>query len=419
MASASTPPARTGWRLPALCALGVALLTGTGAQASEVAASANAASELPFEVEVGLEPAAIRGDGGSQRVVGSLSPGARVRVVECDPDCAGSGSWLSLEEGGRVLRRSVEPIEPDALHDASPEAHDASDLIPGDLTPTDSRIEWARVIAKGVKVFAEPDLESKVLATPVKGATLALRIDPELERTGWRERRGGGFVPVDPIRPYIPTDFVGARDPDGPVAFLLEPSVLVERDAHGELNGVSLLRAFGHLPVIEEGTPDWIGVEGGWLPRSAVRVAHRHERPPEIPDGARWVHVDREQSVLTAYEGDRWVYAALVSVGTPGSWRASDPGLFHVYAKHRHAPMSHPGEYDVEAVPDVLFYNRGEALHGAFWHDDFGHPVTYGCVNLSLTDARWLFAWAPPELPDTWEAINPPADQERLWVWVE
>jgi lipoprotein-anchoring transpeptidase ErfK/SrfK len=52
--------------------------------------------------------------------------------------------------------------------------------------------------------------------------------------------------------------------------------------------------------------------------------------------------------------------------------------------------------YDVEDVPNVLYFNQeAEALHGAYWHDNFGTPMSHGCVNLPLDVADFLFEWAP------------------------
>jgi hypothetical protein len=70
-------------------------------------------------------------------------------------------------------------------------------------------------------------------------------------------------------------------------------------------------------------------------------------------------------------------------------------------------------------VPDVLYFREDQGFHGTFWHDAFGTPVSHGCVNLAPADAAWLFAWAPPRLPDGWHAVMPLRSQESLWVVVE
>jgi hypothetical protein len=74
--------------------------------------------------------------------------------------------------------------------------------------------------------------------------------------------------------------------------------------------------------------------------------------------------------------------------------------------------------YHVEEVPDALFFFKGDALHGAYWHDSFGRALTHGCVNLSPRDAAWLFRWAPPQVPDHWHSVQPQADDDALWVVV-
>jgi hypothetical protein len=56
---------------------------------------------------------------------------------------------------------------------------------------------------------------------------------------------------------------------------------------------------------------------------------------------------------------------------------------------------------------------------GTTWHDRFGTPVSHGCVNLSLADARWLFDWAPPALPPEWHAVlSDGSGTMPLWVYV-
>jgi lipoprotein-anchoring transpeptidase ErfK/SrfK len=149
-----------------------------------------------------------------------------------------------------------------------------------------------------------------------------------------------------------------------------------------------------------------------------VRLARRQARPVGIPAEARWVHVDLAEQVLTAYEGDRFVYATLVSTGKK-QWK-TPRGLFRVWLKVRHGTMDGRLEpYHVEEVPHAMFFKGGAALHGAFWHDQFGFPVSHGCINLAPIDADWLFGWAPPELPGGWHSVLPlAAGLESLWVWV-
>ena len=56
--------------------------------------------------------------------------------------------------------------------------------------------------------------------------------------------------------------------------------------------------------------------------------------------------------------------------------------------------MSGPG-YSVPNVPHTMFFFRGYSIHGTYWHNNFGTPMSHGCVNLNLTDAKWLYEWTP------------------------
>jgi lipoprotein-anchoring transpeptidase ErfK/SrfK len=63
--------------------------------------------------------------------------------------------------------------------------------------------------------------------------------------------------------------------------------------------------------------------------------------------------------------------------------------------------------YSLEDVPYVQFFNGSVALHGTYWHRDFGHMRSHGCVNLAIPDARWLFAFTEPHLLSGWVATYP------------
>jgi lipoprotein-anchoring transpeptidase ErfK/SrfK len=45
-------------------------------------------------------------------------------------------------------------------------------------------------------------------------------------------------------------------------------------------------------------------------------------------------------------------------------------------------------------VPYVMYFFEGYGLHGTYWHNNFGHPMSHGCVNLRTPDAKWFYNWA-------------------------
>lgn len=107
--------------------------------------------------------------------------------------------------------------------------------------------------------------------------------------------------------------------------------------------------------------------------------------------GVRWIDVDLTNQRVYAYEGDTIVNSFIVSTGT---WRTPTvTGQYKIYVKYRSAKMSGPGYY-LPDVPYIMYFYKGYGLHGTYWHNNFGTPMSHGCVNLTTSDAAWLFNWA-------------------------
>ncbi len=108
-------------------------------------------------------------------------------------------------------------------------------------------------------------------------------------------------------------------------------------------------------------------------------------------NGVRWIDVDLSRQMVFAYEGDVVVNSFVVSTGT---WRTPTvTGQYKIYVKIRSARMSGPG-YSLPNVPYIMYFYKGYGLHGTYWHNNFGTPMSHGCVNLRTSDAEWLFNWA-------------------------
>ena len=114
------------------------------------------------------------------------------------------------------------------------------------------------------------------------------------------------------------------------------------------------------------------------------------QRPPGVGDNEHWVDVDLSSQRAYAMQGDTLVRTFLVSSGT---WlHPTVTGTFNIYVKYRLAGMVGPG-YNLPNVPYVMYFYKGYGLHGTYWHHNFGHPMSHGCVNLPTVDAGWLFNW--------------------------
>jgi lipoprotein-anchoring transpeptidase ErfK/SrfK len=112
---------------------------------------------------------------------------------------------------------------------------------------------------------------------------------------------------------------------------------------------------------------------------------------PTGSSGERWIDVDLSNQRLVAYEGDSPVYQVIVSTGLPGTPTVT--GQYRIYVKYPAQTMSGPGYY-LPDVPYVMYFYLGYGIHGTYWHNNFGQPMSHGCVNAPTPDAQWLYNWA-------------------------
>ncbi len=116
---------------------------------------------------------------------------------------------------------------------------------------------------------------------------------------------------------------------------------------------------------------------------------------PTIVSGKQIV-VDLSDQRVYAYENGQLVRNVLVSTG---EWYAPTVvGDFSIYLKYDSQLMTGPGYY-LPGVPWVMYFYQGYSLHGTYWHSNFGHPMSHGCVNLPTEEAAWFYTWAPMGTP--------------------
>jgi len=332
--------------------------------------------------------------------VGLLRKGAKVVVTSCLPDCETPRAWALLgSDGGTRL---------DCL---TPELA----LAERPIHPTAESLWYGRVGKTGITIFREPRLGGQILTRKRINREMAFLPNIELRKDGWLERVEGGFVRARRVQVLVPSLFHGELWPPLPMAFVVrdlrEPGKARTIVAH----------RYDRFPIQEiDGTS--VATSRGPLPRSGLRIVTHHSPPQSIPADAKWVLVDLSQQTLTAYQGETAVYATLISGGKDRKESQTHIGLYQVEHKMAYSDMhGEPDDpYDVDRVPYTLYFNKDEALHGAYWHNRFGSPASHGCINLALADARWLFDWAPPQLPENWHTIDPrAAGLSSLWVFIK
>lgn len=109
-------------------------------------------------------------------------------------------------------------------------------------------------------------------------------------------------------------------------------------------------------------------------------------------EGKKWIEVNLSEQTLTAWQGDVTVMHTLISSGRSGTPTVT--GRFTIGNKYKAQRMTGPG-YDLPNVPWVMYFYSSYAIHGAYWHNNFGTPMSHGCVNMRNNEAQMLYDWAP------------------------
>ena len=131
-------------------------------------------------------------------------------------------------------------------------------------------------------------------------------------------------------------------------------------------------------------------VDDNSLGQSVLPDEARIQFPAE-DNGERWIDVNLSEQRVYAYEGDVVVNSFLVSTGVAETPTVT--GEYQIYVKVRIQDMSGPGYY-LPDVPWVMYFYDEYGFHGTYWHNNFGTPMSRGCVNMRIEDAAWLYDWA-------------------------
>ena len=293
---------------------------------------------------------------------------------------------------------------------------------------------YAHVKTVPVNVYRHP-MEAAMGLPPVRAMLSGdwwVSVDGMVEYEGqqWYQINEEEFVPVDALTLAGPSRFQGVyltEQPQYPFAWTnrwVHPSVVPQ----GEFNTtVEALNRYQIVTIFaEERRSDEIWYLVGpdqWVEQESVARVDVDPPPPEVAPGEKWIEVDLFEQTIAAYEGDRMVYATLISSGRTGT--ATPPGLYRLWSKVREGKMSNadvedgsPAWYFLEDVPWTMYFHEGYSIHAAYWHDAFGFTRSHGCVNLSPRDAQWFFNWADPMIPEDLKVAYIGGSTPNTWVWV-
>ena len=353
---------------------------------------------------------------------GAAERGARLPVFELTRGGGCSGRWFQVgplawlcEEGGEA---SAAAAPPERARDHT------SDGLPYDyyFVGPDGSFGYGDLL-----VAEEGVPETQLL----RGFGVAITREgqkPGGERYGLSTH--GFWIPMRDLRRVAAPTFRGSAVGDALDVAWVNVDKAHFRKAPGGAPARELVPRQTRLQVFETsdlaGKP-WLRVgDQQWLPAAELAQPSRLARPAEVKAGEHWFDVELATQTLVAYVGDHPVFATLVSSGrgAEGTVLGTPKGLHRIWVKLASSDMDNlenleaNENYAIQAVPWVMYFQKGYGLHGTFWHHAFGRVQSHGCVNLSPADAERLFDWASPRLPSGWTAALPTVYEQGSLVRV-
>lgn len=258
---------------------------------------------------------------------------------------------------------------------------------------------YLRVSGERVPVYNAPGGSGKLLYRFRGGYDF---VTPRGQEGDWIEINPGEWVQEDNLVEVFPSYFRGVQvlaEPAVPFGWILVTHYASDAPGGAERKDDPNFRVerytisnFYNATVAGDGLR-WYDIGGGrWVRQTYVGKVQRVGNPGI---SGRWVAVDLYEQTLVAYEGDAMVFATLVSSGLPGN--DTNAGVFDVWARKTNGAMSGLeggyGNYRLENVPYAMYFDGDISLHGTYWHNGFGYRQSRGCVNVTISDARWLYDW--------------------------
>jgi len=293
-------------------------------------------------------------------------------------------------------------------------------------------LTYAKVVTHHTPVYEHPLYEamglgpSRSLGAGYVWVSLADTQVISQGKQAWYKINENEYVRADQLDLFTPSTFQGvalSAQPQEIFGWMIFDTYASAEPGAVAGSGAPLLPRYTPITVFEaQQVGEWIWYridDTHWVEQRTVGLAIVSPRPEGVGPMDKWVEVNLYEQTLAAYEGDQMVYATLISSGLP-QW-ATAQGLFQIWGKVDQAKMSgsegYSDYYFLEDVPWTMYFERGFALHGAYWHDRFGRQHSHGCVNMPPRDAKWLFDWVTPTTgPYNWTLAT--AENPGTWVWV-
>ncbi len=295
------------------------------------------------------------------------------------------------------------------------------------------KVYFAKVLKEGTPIYGsiEDAIEQKYPKRFSKCCqfNVSLKTDVPIEKQGqkWLPLLNGEFISASAIEFIYPTTFKGQLFDSVPAKGAgwtvnstksYESLKLIRTGQGAEVDRYKYIRI---LSTKKYKGVLWAEVEGlGWVAANDVTDLKVVKRPKEIAETEKWLDLNLSKQILAAYQGDRLVFATLLSSGAKRT--PTKKGLFRIYNRMKSFEMAaNEGtkkEYLFESIPFHLYFYKYQAIHGFYSKWNLGKKTTHGCANLSMADAEWIWDWTGGDKDAG--VLGPDKDPpiKGNWVWV-
>jgi hypothetical protein len=260
------------------------------------------------------------------------------------------------------------------------------------------------IVTVGAQIFDAPN--GNVIGTVGDGLNY---VSVYGRQDGFAKMRDGSWLKLTDLKRTGASLFAGVELTEPlkyPMVWVLKTSIVAEYPGGPYLNGQAIVKRYDRYNVyatVRAGQFDWYLIGPGmWIEQRRVSKVDPKRKPANAPTTGKWVSVDLFEQIMVTYEGTTPVAATMISSGLPPL--NTNLGTFKVYQRLEltalRGSMGEADGYSLPNVPYAMFFDKDIGFHGVYWHDGFGYMRSHGCVNLSISDAKWLFEWSndTPEL---------------------
>jgi hypothetical protein len=372
----------------------------------QITTSQSVASKFPVLMRTSRATAVRRSWRDDSAILAKVKKGAVLRMRwrrETSASCP--EGWLERLNEGFICAKY---LHRERILQESPSPLDAPDILNG--------LEPVRVIQNGSSLYR--GLKNARLDRPVavlnEGSLLMVQGKVTDEGVEFYQTRKGWYIQSDYVV-KLPS-FIDSLAVDTQQGAAPPGAIVISDNAEAFSapdSAAKLLRTLKRWSVVpsSNGAPleaesEWVKLaDGSYIRDENISRIRPVPVPDEIKPDEKWLAVDLKEQLLHAYRGDTLVRVMPCSTGMEGN---TEPGNYRIRWKRRMQTLRPEERLRVEDVQWVMYYypRDGIAIHATYWHEDFGKPVSHGCVNLPVQDARWTFEWSSPHVL--------PEDSERF-----